>query len=89
MNILDQWRNEIDQLDRELVRLLNARATLALSIGALKRRLGLPMRSAEREQKVLTNVRLSNEGPLSEESLQRIFRQIMDECLRIEEESSP
>lgn len=41
MNI-EYWRTEIDEVDRELLRLLNRRARLAIKVGALKRAAGRP-----------------------------------------------
>jgi chorismate mutase/prephenate dehydratase len=43
MHIKD-CREEIDRIDAELLRLLNRRALLALEIGELKARAGLPLK---------------------------------------------
>jgi chorismate mutase len=83
---LSRWRSEIDALDKQLVKILNQRAALALEIGNEKQKQGLPMRSPEREKQVLENVRKLNEGPLSDGALHRLFQLLMDECCRLEEE---
>ncbi len=85
---LPQWRSEIDELDKELVRIFSQRAELALKIGSEKRKQGLPMRSPEREKQVLAHVKKLNAGPLSDEALGRLFQLLMDECCRLEEERS-
>ncbi len=85
---LPEWRSEIDELDKKLVTLFNQRALLALKIGSEKRKQGLPMRSLEREEQVLANVKKLNTGPLSDEALGRLFQQLMDEFCRLEEERS-
>jgi len=49
-------REEIDRIDREIVRLLSRRMTRALEIGRLKDMLGDSMRSPEREESLLGEV---------------------------------
>ena len=46
---IERWRNEIDEIDEELLRLLNMRARLAIKVGSLKRASGIPVRDRERE----------------------------------------
>ncbi|MBI1741672.1 chorismate mutase [Candidatus Acetothermia bacterium] len=86
--MLAEWRKQIDELDKQLVRLLNERAQLALNIGKEKRTQGLPVRSAEREQNVLANVESSNVGPLDNLAIRNIFQTVINECRRLEEKSS-
>ncbi|MBA3514302.1 MAG: chorismate mutase [Pyrinomonadaceae bacterium] len=78
MNI-EYWRTEIDELDRELLRLLNCRARLAMKVGALKRTAGLPCCDPERELAVLRDLQNANAGPLDGEAITRIFRRIIRE----------
>jgi chorismate mutase len=86
--VLDQWRDEIDALDSELVRLLNERAQLALNIGQVKRQRGLPVRNPERERAVLEHIDRINSGPLDAQAMGTIFRTIMEQCRRLEEETA-
>jgi chorismate mutase/prephenate dehydratase len=74
-------RRRIDRLDREIVRLLNERARESVLVGSLKRNLRLPVRCRERETAVFGNVEQTNAGPLADEELTRIFRQII-RCMR-------
>jgi chorismate mutase len=87
MNI-DYWRTEIDEIDRELLRLLNRRARLAIRVGSIKRLTGLPCCDPEREKVVLDNLRLANPGPLDHEAVARLFRRIIRESRRMEEGQS-
>ena len=82
---IEDCREEIDRIDGELLRLLNRRARLALQIGELKARGGLPVRDAEREREVISRTRVTNGGPLCEGSVARIFRRIIRESRRAEE----
>ncbi len=81
---LDRYRQRIDELDEELVRLLNARATCANEIGRLKERVGMEVYQPGRERIVLDNVRRVNEGPLADVAMIRLFERIIDESRRLE-----
>jgi len=81
---IEYWRNEIDELDDELLRLLNMRARLALKVGALKKAAGLPINDPEREQLILARVRDTNTGPLDSEAIRRLFRRIIRESRHVE-----
>jgi chorismate mutase len=76
---LADWRKKIDAIDRELVRLLNERARCVTEIGKIKRANALPIQESNREQEVLKNVLDSNQGPLENEQLRRVFQQIVEE----------
>jgi chorismate mutase-like protein len=84
MNI-EYWRTEIDEIDRELLRLLNRRARLAMKVGALKRAAGLPCCDPEREALVLTQLQQANTGPLAGHAVTELFRCIMREARLLEE----
>jgi chorismate mutase len=81
---LERWRDKIDVIDSELVRLLNERARCAEEIGRIKLILGLDAYSPEREEEVMKNVTTSNQGPLSLQALRRLFERIIDESRSIE-----
>lgn len=81
---MEEGRRRIDAIDDELMRLLNDRARCALEIGALKKRLGLPVYSAEREMEILARVSGKNRGPLEKEAIRRLFERIIDESRRLE-----
>jgi chorismate mutase-like protein len=84
MEIAD-WRRKIDELDRELVRLLNERARYAAEIGKLKHQNGLPILEPSREQEVLQHALEANAGPLDNEALRRVFRQIVEAMRDLEQ----
>jgi chorismate mutase/prephenate dehydratase len=82
---IEDCREEIDRIDRELLRLLNRRALLALEIGEMKARAGLPLKDEGREREVLSRSSVANVGPLADGSVARIFRRIIRESRRVEE----
>ena len=82
---IEDCREEIDRIDGELLRLLNRRALLALEIGEMKARAGLPLKDEGREREVLSRSSVANAGPLGNGSVARIFRRIIRESRRVEE----
>jgi chorismate mutase-like protein len=80
---LEDWRQEIDALDTELLRLLNRRAAIACEIAAIKVASGLPAYDGNRESQVLERVAAKNRGPFDRESVTAIFRSIIQETRRL------
>jgi len=83
---LNDHRRRIDDLDRELVRLLNRRAQMSIQLGQIKQETGLPMRDEAREENIFSLARRYNPGPLDSEALTAIFRLILAESRRITSE---
>lgn len=75
-------RNAIDAIDQQILQLMNQRAQHARAIGELKGT-GVVYRP-EREAQVLQRIKQINTGPLPDESVARLFREIMSECLAVE-----
>lgn len=83
MDISD-WRDEIDRIDEELVKLLNQRSQCALEIGRIKHELGIPVYSPNREAQVIHHVMSVNPGPLDGAAIRRLFERIIDESRTLE-----
>jgi chorismate mutase len=84
---LEDLRQRIDNLDEQLVRLLNERASCALQIGQMKKTLGLPVYQPEREAEVLRRVRaasVAGGGPLGPDAIARVFERVIDEARGLE-----
>jgi chorismate mutase/prephenate dehydratase len=77
-------REKIDSLDKQLVELLNQRLALAAEIGKVKRNAGGQIYVAEREDAVLRKVIAQNQGPIKNEALQAIYREIMSAAIALE-----
>jgi chorismate mutase-like protein len=75
---IDGWRQKIDGLDDEIVKLINERADAAMKIGELKRASDLPVYEPQREKSVFEHVRKVNQGPLSEAAIVDIYERIID-----------
>ncbi|WP_221801219.1 prephenate dehydratase [Oceanobacter mangrovi] len=87
---LEQLRQSIDSIDRQIQELINQRARCAQQVAEVKERYAAPGEQVvfyrpEREAQVLRSVMERNEGPLSGEGMARLFREIMSQCLALEE----
>ena len=78
---LERLRAQIDRINDSLLEALNERARLAREVGMLK--VGQAYRP-EREAQVLRRVKERNAGPLSDEAVALLFREIMSACLALE-----
>ncbi len=83
-NDLEPLRDHIDEIDRQLLHLMNARAKSANVIGHIKHKLRLPIYAPRREQQVIENVLSANDGPLSSEAVRRLFERLIDETRSLE-----
>jgi chorismate mutase/prephenate dehydratase len=81
---IDDIRKEIDRHDTELVRLVNERLALAAEIGKLKRSKGGEIYVPEREDAVMRKVCALNKGPIKDEALRAIYREVMSAALALE-----
>ena len=84
---LDDVRARIDTIDRQIQGLIAERAHFALQVGKAKGKLAAAVDyyRPEREARVLRMVVDRNEGPLSDELLVHVFREIMSACLAQQE----
>ncbi|MFU8813956.1 MAG: prephenate dehydratase [Pseudomonadales bacterium] len=86
---LDSVRARIDAIDRDLQRLLNERAACALAVAQIKH--AEPgdqppvFYRPEREAQILARIKKENQGPLPDEAIARLFREIISCCLNLEQ----
>ena len=80
---LQAWREEIDTIDAELLRLLNQRATVACEIATIKVASGLPAYDPQREKQVLARITAANHGPFDGQSVTAVFSSIIHETRRL------
>lgn len=83
---LEAWRRQIDAIDDQLLKLLNERGQIVLQIGQEKRARQLPIYAPEREAQIIERLLISNEGPLDDQAVRRIFESILSEARRLQEE---
>ena len=81
---LADLRIKIDAIDQELLVLLNRRARVAEQVGEIKKREGTPFLRPDRVAKVIEQIQQSNAGPLKNEHVAAVWREIMSACLALE-----
>lgn len=84
---LNKIRVRIDELDREIQSLVSERAQCAQQVAEVKMRAGdeALFYRPEREAQVLRAVKERNTGPLADNEMARLFREIMASCLALEQ----
>jgi chorismate mutase/prephenate dehydratase len=83
MNI-PEHRKAIDRLDAKIVKLLNERTGHVLEIGAIKLKAGEEIYAPHRELAVLQRVCRLNPGPISNQAIRAIYREIMSSALSLQ-----
>lgn len=84
---LDNLRNEIDAIDHQLMKLISSRAELAQKVAMVKSEMNGETKfyRPDREAYILKRVLEHNKGPLNNEEMARLIREIMSACLALEQ----
>ncbi len=84
---LNGAREQIDRLDEQIQQLINQRAAAAQEVARIKlaEDPDAHFYRPEREAEVLQKVKARNRGPLDDEEVARLFREIMSACLALEQ----
>src|SRR5688572_5698049 len=81
---IPEHRKAIDKLDAQIVRLINERTKHVLAIGEIKLKAGEEIYAPHRERAVLQRVGKLNSGPITNEQLRAIYREVMSSALALE-----
>ena len=84
---LQQLRDRIDALDEKIQALISERAQIAVEVGKIKLQAGgkaSDFYRPDREAEVLRRIIARNKGPLSDDTMARLVREIMSACLALE-----
>jgi chorismate mutase/prephenate dehydratase len=81
---IPEHRQAIDKLDTQLVKFLNERTKHVLEIGSIKLKHGEEIYAPHREGQVLRRIVRRNAGPITNDSLKAIYREIMSSALALE-----
>jgi chorismate mutase/prephenate dehydratase len=81
---LKPLREQIDAIDAQILELLSRRGRVAQEVGHVKAETNAPVFRPEREAQVLRGVAERNPGPLKNQDVQTIFREIMSSCRALE-----
>ena len=74
---INELRSQVDEVDRELIRILNERARIVQELVAIKSEAGRPLFDPKREEEILRRVAEENEGPIYDTSMREIFELIL------------
>ncbi len=81
---LEKYRQQIDRLDEQLLKLLNRRAKVAIAIGRLKQERQSELHAPGREREIFARLEKLNTGPLPAPAIRAVFREIMSASLSLE-----
>jgi chorismate mutase/prephenate dehydratase len=81
---LDEFRERIDQIDRQILKLLNERAQVGQQVGKLKESTNSVVYVPEREKAIFEKLKGLNEGPLPGEAVHAIYREIISSIRSLE-----
>ncbi len=82
---LDELRKIIDQIDEKIVQLISERCKIAGKVGVWKIQNGHPIFVPEREKQLYSKLIKQNPGPLSDDSLINIYREIISGAIAVEQ----
>ncbi|MDH5354829.1 MAG: prephenate dehydratase [Gammaproteobacteria bacterium] len=88
---LQELRDQIDDIDRRLLELFNQRAQCAVTVAEVKREASehpgdvVNFFRPDREAQVIQRIKSLNQGPLSDEEVGRLIREVMSACLALEQ----
>jgi chorismate mutase/prephenate dehydratase len=83
---LDNLREEIDQIDKKMVKLIAERVEIAKQIGLEKNKRGIKIEDTDREKLVFEKVRSrAKTQELSPDQIESIYRKIIDTCKNVQQ----
>ncbi|MDQ3377711.1 MAG: chorismate mutase [Rubrobacteraceae bacterium] len=74
---VQELRDRVDEVDRELIRALNERARIVQEIMAIKSEAGTSIYDPKREEEILQRVVEMNPGPIYDSSMRDIYELIL------------
>jgi len=89
LETLSGIRDRIDAIDDQVLSLLSDRAACAEEVGKVKRGAGeenIKFYRPEREAQILRRLKSLNNGPLADERITAIFREVISSCLALEQQ---
>ncbi len=84
MDKIQELRKKIDGIDDKLLDLLNERARIVIEIGNIKKTGKIDFHSPSREREIIERLTARNNGPLPQDTLKAVFREIMSSSLSLE-----
>ena len=86
---LDALRDQLDIIDERILSLLSERAQVIIQVADFKRQHNIPIYVPEREGSIIERLRTVNPGPLPGDTIERIYRNILEEMRKFESDHAP
>ncbi len=83
---LDRLRQQMDEINMQLLELLSQRAELAQRIGEVKKTQGIHRFDPVRERNMLEKLTEVNPGPFDDDTIRHLFKQIFKAALDLQQE---
>lgn len=83
---IDELRTCLDGIDNQMLDLLSKRAQVILQVADFKQKHQLPTHVPARESAIFERLRTTNPGPLSADAIERIYRTVIEEMRKFEEQ---
>jgi chorismate mutase/prephenate dehydratase len=83
---LDILREQLDIIDEQILSLLSERAEVIMKVANFKRHHDIPVYIPEREASIIERLRTINPGPLPGDAIERIYRAVVEEMRKFENE---
>jgi chorismate mutase/prephenate dehydratase len=81
---LDALRDRLDSIDERILSLLSERAKVVMQVADFKQRHNIPIYVPEREVSIIERLRTANPGPLPDDTIERIYRTVLEEMRKFE-----
>lgn len=85
-NEMDQLRDQMDEVNLELLALINKRAELVQQIGQIKHKQGVKRFDPVRERAMMNQISANNKGPFLNSTVEHIFKEIFKASLELQED---
>jgi len=81
---INKIREKINEIDKNILKLLNERASLSKKIVDIKIKKNLPVCDPEREKNIIETLKKLNEGPLKHRDVEEVITAIIKVCKNLQ-----
>ena len=83
---MNELRERLDGIDNQILDLLSKRAQVVLQVAYFKQKHQMPAYVPARESAIFKRLRTTNPGPLGGDAIERIYRMVIEEMRKFEEQ---
>lgn len=82
---IEEFRQQIDAIDSQILELLNRRAEIVVRVGEEKAKGSIAYHSPQREEEIIDRLTRENRGPFPGRAVKGVYREILSACLSLEQ----